>query len=171
MDYRTGGTAHQHFALGAARACFGKAERSTAGFIAFGYQGKGYQTCCKVVSKLDSRQSRAVLAKIPVSSIVTPILSNDDLPSPSSVINFSVPVIFYGNSRSTHLRSELRAIDLFIDELFNFLEHFHIHDRFDLFGHSWDSLSGARGAKAAGGIAPLHVAQLLVGYGDAEHVN
>ncbi len=60
------------------------------------------------------------------------------------------------------------AIYLFIDELAGVLEHLHLQTKSIIYGALG---SRARGAKVAAGIAPLHVDQLVDGYGDAERVN
>ncbi|KAG7440176.1 proline iminopeptidase [Guyanagaster necrorhizus] len=114
------------------------------GFITFNYQGEEYQTWYKVMGNFDScTRTPLVVAH------GGPGLSHDYLlPLSDLATKFSVPVIFYdqiGNSRSTHLQSKLPSfwtIDLFINELINLLEHFHIQDRFDLLGHSWGGILG-----------------------------
>ncbi|KAK0434437.1 proline iminopeptidase, partial [Armillaria borealis] len=116
----------------------------TEGFIPFNYEGEEYQTWYRVVGNLDS------LTRTPlVVAHGGPGLSYDYLlPLSDLATKFSIPVIFYdqiGNSRSTHLPSKppsFWTIDLFIDELVNLLEHFHIQDGFDFLGHSWGGILG-----------------------------
>ncbi len=81
--------------------------------------------------------------------IHSPGLSHDYLlPLSDLATKFSIPVVFYdqiGNSRSTHLPSKppsFWTIDLFIAELVNLLEHFHIQEGFDFLGHSWGGILG-----------------------------
>ncbi|KAK0468689.1 proline iminopeptidase [Armillaria novae-zelandiae] len=117
---------------------------TTEGFIPFDYQGEEYQTWYKVVGNLDN------CARTPL--VVThsgPGLSHDYLlPLSDLATKFSIPVVFYdqiANSRSTHLPSKppsFWTIDLFIDELVNLLQHFHIQDSFNLLGHSWGGILG-----------------------------
>ncbi|KAI0787534.1 Alpha/Beta hydrolase protein [Fomes fomentarius] len=63
-----------------------------------------------------------------------------------------IPIIFYdqlGNGRSTHLREKnddtaFWTEELFMDQLNGVLEHLGIRDDYDLLGHSWGGMLGAR---------------------------
>ncbi|KAK0442695.1 proline iminopeptidase [Desarmillaria tabescens] len=116
----------------------------TEGFITFNYQGEEYHTWHEVVGNLNSRTRTPLVV-----AHGGPGLSHDYLlPLSDLAAKFSIPVIFYdqiGNSRSTHLQSKppsFWTIDLFIGELINLLEHFHIQDGFDFLGHSWGGILG-----------------------------
>lgn len=65
---------------------------------------------------------------------------------------YDIPVIFYdqlGTGNSTHLQEKrgdgkFWTEDLFCDELENLLHHLGIQHNFDLLGHSWGGMLGAR---------------------------
>ena len=62
-----------------------------------------------------------------------------------------IPIVFYdqiGGGKSTHLPdkkgdAEFWSIQLFVAQLSNLLEHFHIENDFDLIGNSWGAMLAA----------------------------
>lgn len=76
----------------------------------------------------------------------------------------SIPVIIYdqlGNGLSTHLPEKMGDItfwteQLFLDELKHLLEHLGVYHDYDLLGHSWGGMLGARHAvRQPGGLKRL----------------
>ncbi|KAK0442688.1 proline iminopeptidase [Desarmillaria tabescens] len=139
---------------------------STAeGCLPFNHQDEEYQTWHKVVGNLDNHartpflvvahggpaRSCLALVEMLVTPITTSGLSHDYLPPLSDLTTkFSILVNLYdqiGNTRSTHLQSKpplFWTVDLFIDELVNLLEHFHIQAGFDFLSYSWGGILGLK---------------------------
>ncbi|KAF5347294.1 hypothetical protein D9756_009976 [Leucocoprinus leucothites] len=76
----------------------------------------------------------------------------------------SIPVVIYdqlGNGRSTHLQEKMGDTtfwteQLFLNELKSLLEHLGIYDDYDILGHSWGGMLGARHAvRQPGGLKHL----------------
>ena len=83
------------------------------------------------------------------------------------VSTHSIPVVLYdqlGNGRSTHLPEKdgdtsFWTDDLFIQQLEHLLKHLGIQDNFDLLGHSWGGMLGARFAtRCPSGLKHLVIA-------------
>ena len=80
--------------------------------------------------------------------------------------SYAIPVIFYdqlGNGKSTHLPEKsgdasFWTEELFLAELRQLLEHLGVQDDFDLFGHSWGGMLGARFATSH----PLGLKRLVI---------
>ncbi|KAF9447767.1 proline imino-peptidase [Macrolepiota fuliginosa MF-IS2] len=84
-----------------------------------------------------------------------PGVTSDYLTSFSALtLERSIPVIIYdqlGNGLSTHLPEKMGDIgfwieQLFLDELKHLLDHLGIYENYDLLGHSWGGMLGARHA-------------------------
>ncbi|KAH9854499.1 proline-specific peptidase [Lenzites betulinus] len=80
------------------------------------------------------------------------IVHNYLLPLADLVGTHGIPVVLFdqlGNGKSTHLREKMGDTAfwteaLFISQLEGLLEHLGISDNFDLLGHSWGGMLGAR---------------------------
>jgi proline-specific peptidase len=114
----------------------------TDGKIDFKYDGETFQTYYKLFGDL-TNGTRTPLVFLHGG----PGLVHDYLvPFSQLADKYNVPVIIYdqlGNGLSTHLKlkpSTFWTVDLFIDELYNLLNHFSIQDNFDLGGHSWGGI-------------------------------
>ncbi|KAF9045154.1 proline iminopeptidase [Panaeolus papilionaceus] len=112
------------------------------GDIPFKYQGKNFKTHFKLFGN--------ILSPLRTPLIVLhggPGLSYDYLaPFADLTSKYNIPVILYdqiGNARSSHYRNAPASfwnINLFIEELQNVINFFHIGKSFSLAGHSWGSV-------------------------------